>query len=140
LGQGCVGVSEGGIVSGLANFEEVFQGAIIAALEAGFVAERESEGGIAGEVAEGEGETIGRAGFGALVDGVLEETGLRGPEAAFLPDGGDHFLDVAVFGSVGGIELSDKLIVERPRRWRGSRSWGRGGRFSRGVRGVESWL
>ena len=79
----------------------MLQGAIIAALEAGFVAQQESEGWIAGKVLEGEGEAIAGVGFLPLIDGALEEAGLGGPEAAFLPDGSDHFFDVAVFGSVG---------------------------------------
>lgn len=80
---------------------------MVDAVEAGFVAPEEGEGGFSGEFSEGCGGGVGDLVAGVCGDFVIEEAGLDGPGAA---GGGDHLFDDVHFDIVGGLEAVDVLI------------------------------
>ena len=81
---------------------DVLEGALADVVEAGLVAMQEGELGSEGEVGESAGNAADFVAGLAGVDGVVEEAGFDGPEAAQAPEGGGHFLDHAEFDVVGG--------------------------------------
>ena len=89
------------------------EGALVHAMEAAIVAVDSRELGPLGEIAESGGDAVQWVvRLGVFSGGVRQEAGFDGPEAALTPDAGDHFLDGAVFGSIGGFELG-KMLVEK---------------------------
>jgi hypothetical protein len=94
----------------LAEELEVFEGALEAALEAGFIAVDEVEFGAAGEIGEGSGDAV--AGTSVFSGGFVEEIGFDAPKTALAPDGSREFLDEADFDAVGGIDPVNVLLVE----------------------------
>ena len=86
--------------------QDVVQGAVEAAAEAGFVAMEEVKPGSGSQGAEG----VGHGGDGIagrlLGDGLVEGAGFHGPDAAEAPGGGAHFLDQAELDAVAGDEAA----------------------------------
>ena len=97
---------------GIAEKEEILEGALVHAMEAAIVAVDRRQFGPLGEVAEGADDAVQWVRLGAFGGGISQEAGFDGPEAALTPNAGDHFLDGAVLGSVGGFELG-KILVEK---------------------------
>ena len=89
------------------------EGALVHAMEAAVVAVDQIELGPLSEVAEGGGDAVQWVvRLSVFGGGISQESGFDGPEAALTPNAGDHFLDGAVLGSVGGFEFG-KMLVEK---------------------------
>jgi hypothetical protein len=84
--------------------EQVLHGALIHAVEAGFVAVEQGEAmGIGGILKGGSQEAGSVTGF-RDVEAVVQQLGFDGPGAAHAPPGGDHFFDDAELDAVGWLE------------------------------------
>jgi hypothetical protein len=96
----------------LAQFEEVFEGPLIVSDEAGFVAEEQREGGLFGELREGDGDAAAfadrvelRADSGShFVHFDVEHFVLHGPAALLEKDAAGHALDLIGLRAVAGSE------------------------------------
>ena len=89
------------------------EGALVHAMEAAVVTVNQVELGPLGKVTEPGGDAVQCVvRLGVFSGGVSQQAGFDGPEAALTPDAGDHFLDGAVLGSIGGFELG-KILVEK---------------------------
>ena len=89
---------------GGAQEEEVVEGALVDAMEAGFVAMHQAEAGVVGGVGDYGGHAVdfvaGGLGFGV----VFIDAELEGPGAAHAPVGSGHFLDETELEGIGGLE------------------------------------
>jgi len=97
---------------GIAEVHEVVEGALVDAVEAGFVAVEEGEGLGGGHVFECGGEAVDFVGAGVFgQEAVFEHAGFDCPGAAEAPVSGDHFFNEAVLDAIGGLEAF-QMIVE----------------------------
>ena len=85
------------------------EGALVDAVEAGFIAADEVRRGGIGKGGEGVGEAIEGVAIGLGGEALLEGAGLHGPGAAHPPVGGGHFLDETELHAIGGLEAFDEL-------------------------------
>jgi len=84
--------------------KQVPEGALVHAVEAGFIAVDEADGLGGGEILKGGGEAADFIGAGLVIHVVLEHAGFDGPGAAHAPVGTYHLLDEADLDAVGGLE------------------------------------
>src|ERR1035438_8022381 len=93
--------------------QDVIQRALIVEMKAGLVTVDEADGGLFGEILEGDGEAIERVG-GLLGGGfIFEQAGFDGQGAAETPVGGDHLLHHEELHAIGGLEASEVVIHGR---------------------------
>jgi hypothetical protein len=98
----------------------VFEGALVVGGETGFVAQEQSEGGLFGEVGEGDGEAAafldafeGHAdGRGEFVHLDVEEFILHGPAAPLLPNATGHAGDGVFFSAVARAEAGEVVDAD----------------------------
>ncbi len=88
------------------------EGALVDAMEAGFVAVHEGEAGVGGGVGEGGGHAIDFVAGGLSFCVVLKDAGFEGPGAAHAPVGSRHFLDETELEAIGGLEAVEVLGEE----------------------------
>ncbi len=84
---------------------------MVHAVEAGFIAVDEGEGGGGGEGGEGAGDGLERGQSFAGADLLFEQAGFDGPEAMHAPVGGDHLLEE---GGLDGIRVgeADEIVLD----------------------------
>jgi len=90
--------------NGVADEEEVMEGALVHHVNARFVAVEESEVGRGGEFAEGGGDAGRSAGGGVGVEGLGHTGVLDAPGTADTPEGGGHILDHGALDAIDGHE------------------------------------
>ena len=109
---GVFGNGIGFVWYGGAEEQEVVEGALVDAMEAGFIAIYEAEAGMGGGIGEGGGHAVdfvaGGLGFGV----VLKDAGFKGPGAAHAPVGSGHFLDETELEAIFGLEAVEVLGKE----------------------------
>jgi hypothetical protein len=87
--------------------EQVLHGAVVHAVEAGFVAVEQGEAvGIVGALEGGSHEAGSVAGI-RDVEALVQQVGFDGPGAAHAPPGGAHFFDEAELDAIGWLEAGE---------------------------------
>ena len=103
--------------TGVAEQQEVVEGALVNTVEAGLVAMEEIQLGGGGQLGERAGDAGGLVLAGRLVlEGLLHQAILDGPGAAHAPVRGGHFLDHTELDAIEGAEAVGVLgheVVER---------------------------
>lgn len=97
---------------GDAQQEQVVKAALVDGVKTGLVAMDEAELRQIGQSGKGGGDAAQLVSRLLGVDGIIEEAGFHGPDAAEAPGGGDHLLDKAEFDAIGGREPSEMLMEE----------------------------
>jgi hypothetical protein len=98
--------------TGFSQHKQVPQGALVHAVQAGFIAVDEADGLGRGEIFKGGGEAADFVGAGLVIHVVLEHAGFDGPGAAHAPVGTDHLLDEAELDAIGGPEAVQVEVEE----------------------------
>jgi hypothetical protein len=97
---------------GGAEEQAVVEGALVDAMEAGFVAVHEAEAGMSGGVGEDGGHAVDFVAGGLSFGVVFIDAEFEGPGAAHAPVGRCHFLDETELEVIGGLEAFEVLGEE----------------------------
>lgn len=89
---------------------EGVEGALVHAVEPGFVAVQELELVIGAESGEGFGTTAVLGIGSASVEGLVPECGFGSPDPTETPCGDDDFLYYGILDPIGGVELLEMFI------------------------------